>query len=668
MDRNDRLLLPGGHQVLEARATGDLVDGLTVYDVRCRAPFRLDCSGDVGRVSVPVAPVEPAMRAMRAVVDHVQTWTHVPAADYARALAAKLGEPDELEAGLVAWNQAAGFSRVEVRDEGVAHSIPEDHTDHVRGIIALEVPAEQLDALLEATGNLAVDATTGRTLARGATLLESAIALGFAQDVLEGRAEATADTYTGRLTASDAPAWFSNPLEEGGLFSLAEDDDGAPQAEPPTGESEGGPIEAQPDDRVLIEGTASSTSVDWYGTEMTRAALEGMAKQFREGVAYVPTHWSSEWDDVIGHTVDAELMAAQVLDPAEPAEQGYVLRVIATVDLREFKGQRLVERLDRGQRIGQSIGGWFTHVQVLVDDEGAIERILVLAVELDHLAVTRTPANPDSWIQALRTKLGPAVQAARSLADLAERSRSTDPIPAPVEPAEDDTVVELSEPEPEPTGVEPSEASTVDELGEPLDTETRTGETAHDGNDAPGGAPGEDQAARTAAQPPEDAMTDDLIRSLTEAVASLTDKVEALHAAPAPTPTPTPEPEPTPAPANLADERDTELEALRGKVASLERTIGRLAAEPDRRGLSVGALNGPGSAQVHDHMVELCAEANANAMVAVARSTHGQALLADTVDDKINRAALEGGLRAICNAAVADGYLTPPDERGTWRR
>ena len=37
------------------------------------------------------------------------------------------------------------------------------------------------------------------------------------------------------------------------------------------------------DDGMVLEGIASSTSVDWHGTEMSLDALHGMALQFRVG-------------------------------------------------------------------------------------------------------------------------------------------------------------------------------------------------------------------------------------------------------------------------------------------------------------------------------------------------------------------------------------------------
>jgi hypothetical protein len=154
---------------------------------------------------------------------------------------------------------------------------------------------------------------------------------------------------------------------------------------------------------VLLEGIASSTSVDWHGTEMTVEALEGMANQFRAGVPYVPSHHDDEWDQVFGKTISAKIEKSTVAHPAlsnEPGE-GLVLRVTTQIYTDDGHGKRLVNMIDRGQTIGMSIGGWFTDLEVVTNDDDEVERMLIRGVELDHLATTRRPSNPDSWISEL---------------------------------------------------------------------------------------------------------------------------------------------------------------------------------------------------------------------------------------------------------------------------
>jgi len=172
---------------------------------------------------------------------------------------------------------------------------------------------------------------------------------------------------------------------------------------------------------IIIEGTASSSSIDWYGTRMGLEALEMMKSQFSstKGVAYIPRHGSMfesmEWDNVIGRTVESDIRRSPVADPRDELEDQYLLDVrIRLFD--EPLSRALVRRIDRGEIIGQSIGGWFTRVRIVTDEDGDVIDIVVLAVELDHLAVTRSPANPDAdrLRLAMRTVIGAALSMNRS--------------------------------------------------------------------------------------------------------------------------------------------------------------------------------------------------------------------------------------------------------------
>lgn len=169
---------------------------------------------------------------------------------------------------------------------------------------------------------------------------------------------------------------------------------------------------------VLIEGIASSTSVDWYGTRMTPQALESMRAQFVRGVDYFPRHhgWLSsvEWDEVMGRTVDARVERATVKNPHEASEAQSVLYCTTMLDMSEERAQKLLRRIEAGRAPGQSIGGWFTEIQVTYsdDDEYEAQDIAILEVQLDHLAAVRSPANPDAdkVYKALAAGLSECVQ------------------------------------------------------------------------------------------------------------------------------------------------------------------------------------------------------------------------------------------------------------------
>ena len=175
------------------------------------------------------------------------------------------------------------------------------------------------------------------------------------------------------------------------------------------GEEEGGKKPKKPGEdpmmyQAFLQVTASSTGVDSHGTEMTEKALSMMAQQMNEGVVYLPSHGKYEWDDVIGKTISATIEDTRVaVDGATgDAGEGKALRVIVGLfpdDSRADKLARVI-RINQ-QQVGTSIGGWFTELQFVVNEDDEIERILVHGVELDHLATTRRPSNRESWIDGV---------------------------------------------------------------------------------------------------------------------------------------------------------------------------------------------------------------------------------------------------------------------------
>ena len=176
---------------------------------------------------------------------------------------------------------------------------------------------------------------------------------------------------------------------------------------------------ADGDGPVLLEGYASSTSMDWHGTEMTREALDSMARQMAAGVPYVPGHYEDEWEQVMGRTVEARVEQGTVLRDGATGRQaeGYRLAVRVEVYPEHPRAQLLMKAMKRGQVVGMSIGGWFTDAEVVTNENDEVERIYIKEVELDHLAVTRRPSNPDSWISGLARSSGTAMAAARAAGD-----------------------------------------------------------------------------------------------------------------------------------------------------------------------------------------------------------------------------------------------------------
>lgn len=215
------------------------------------------------------------------------------------------------------------------------------------------------------------------------------------------------------------------------------------------GEGEGKSVRSSGED-YAIKGTASSTSVDWYGTEMSRACLEDMAGQFRSGIELFPGHGSwlkpMEWDESMGRTSDGYVEKGETVEQADPAEPGFLLTIEGMIRGTCEKADALYSRMERQDPTGLSIGGWFRDLRIMRNDEGEVERVIIERVELDHLAITRNPANPDCMgLQLLRSA---AVAGGRAKTIPAEQpaARSA-PAPASPEPAPPEPAPEARSPE-----------------------------------------------------------------------------------------------------------------------------------------------------------------------------------------------------------------------------
>lgn len=427
-----------------------------------------------------------------------------------------------------------------------------------------------------------------------------------------------------------------------------------------------------------IAGTCSSTSVDWYGTEMSLACLEDMASQFIRGVAILPRHpsWlaSVEWDEVMGMSCGAHVKAAPVEAPFDSAEPSFVLDIEFDVDTEDEKSELLIRRLTAATRagspalpIGMSIGGWFTEMRLIYGEEDAdgwacVERVIIEKVNLDHNAIVRNPANPDCHNLQL-------VGEARSRAMNVPKARATpDASNVPASPVEEPSSARSGEPATRSAG-NPSEvppATDVDETPTP-------GQSGHVDTAS---SPGE------RGTPAEDAMDPKLLEAMladikangeravaaTEALGKRIDAVEARGA------TPAAEPPKTPAP--TTDARDAELAELRAKVAKNDNDIAAMRAAQDallsqagRRsggnlpaGLSptggdsvtrqVSALVEAVRAKTPGSMLARSAERNVDVLSAkpYSRGAAAEKLVAA-------RGSARAVLNEICNAAEADGIV-----------
>lgn len=444
----------------------------------------------------------------------------------------------------------------------------------------------------------------------------------------------------------------------------------------------------------LLQATASSTGVDHHGTEMTLEALRGMAEQMKAGVVYTPSHMAAEWDDVMGRTVDAEIVQGKVLrgGASGSEEDGYHLRVTVGLFPDHEKSQQLLRAMDRaGAPIGTSIGGWFTDVEFMVNDNDEVERVLIKSVELDHLATTRRPSNRESWIEGLRARAQaslPAAPAAPAAAAPEQRhivsveegedtvtvvyGKGSEWQGVQAMPEDEDAEHEAAEEaaEEEPMEAERAQASVQqpapDATVSPaqagnLDTRASAGEDGH-GPDA------EQRAVPTSRthQPPEDGhmsehtepavaapVADERMDRLERSLEQLTGLVSQLahRAAPAT--------EPTISPEQRAAQLEQKVQSLQGSLQRAMATAGRAGMGAITRERIAAAGGFAGMAQ---RTAGVLGDTSALRMVVEGQAARRDAVGKETPD----RAQLEADLRGLLAAAYTDGVISDPAETATW--
>lgn len=424
-----------------------------------------------------------------------------------------------------------------------------------------------------------------------------------------------------------------------------------------------------------IEGVASSTGRDCYGTEMSRTCLDGMAAQFRSGsVAYLPKHpsWSGgdgEWDDVMGYVYDGTVERGAVADSTAPDEVSYLLRVGVQLDEKHPKAASLAERIADGYPIGQSIGGWFTKLTFVwpegtSDDEKwwSVEpdRIIVEEVELDHLAATRRPANVESWIDGVRSALASHGEVRARQSRQRDAAREYDEA-ARAAAAAELLAATLAEPDPEPV---PEPEPQVEPEPAPLDSTPDTGHATDEptaGSDA------------LEAQQPAEGTTDSSTTqepSMTEAeIQAIAERTAAIMRASSPAPAPAP-----------AAVEDPEVVRLRAENARLQADLAAERSAPARRGHVVLDFSARGEATdaMTAQIAVLDGEVRGRRFAGVLRSsgfiarrtgvgpgvTRCETALNEDLATLPSVDSLRGDLRSICMSAAEDGLIKTPELTG----
>lgn len=150
-------------------------------------------------------------------------------------------------------------------------------------------------------------------------------------------------------------------------------------------------------EKRYVEGVASSTDLDLHGDRMDPSAIKSMADSLKYHVIRLNAEHDTSWQSELGDI--------SKLDVSEDS------RLLIEAELNDMsKAKDLWLALtDMNKKLGLSIGGYVKEYEMVKEEfkneeSGDMEAKWVRHyknIELDHIAVTSSPANPKTWVGAI---------------------------------------------------------------------------------------------------------------------------------------------------------------------------------------------------------------------------------------------------------------------------
>ncbi len=144
-----------------------------------------------------------------------------------------------------------------------------------------------------------------------------------------------------------------------------------------------------------VEGVASGTELDLHGDRMDPSAIESMAKSLKQHVVALnvehDTSWSGELGDIdkLIVTDDNNLeIKAKLNEMSSSKDLWYALT-------------------EQNKKLGLSIGGFVKDYEMVKEGEGDDAKWVrhYKKIDLDHIAVTSSPAYPKAWVSNIAKSL-----------------------------------------------------------------------------------------------------------------------------------------------------------------------------------------------------------------------------------------------------------------------
>jgi phage head maturation protease len=139
-------------------------------------------------------------------------------------------------------------------------------------------------------------------------------------------------------------------------------------------------------EKYVVEGMASNTDLDLTGERMAETAIKSMAKSLETHPVIFKNEHGDEWDAEFG-----EVTALY----ATPEHQ---LMMEAELDPDHYRTKTLVKSLEKGKKLGLSIGGYVVDsTKEWLSDVGRMVKTYT-DILLEEISVTGSPAVADTWL------------------------------------------------------------------------------------------------------------------------------------------------------------------------------------------------------------------------------------------------------------------------------
>ncbi len=225
-------------------------------------------------------------------------------------------------------------------------------------------------------------------------------------------------------------------------------------------------------EKYVLSGMASNANIDLTGERMADTALAAMAKSLEANAVTINNEHGNDWDDDFG-----EVTRLWVTDSHE-------LMMEAELDPDHYRTKTLIKALDKGKKLGLSIGGVVKEAAMEWFGDLGRKVMTYKDIALFHVAITGTPAVADTWVPPITKSVEdwketpmkktdtPVAKTDKQVEEVVEET----PTETPETPVEDPAAVPAPAEEPseapEPDTTEKSEAEVESDAEVTPDPET----------------------------------------------------------------------------------------------------------------------------------------------------------------------------------------------------